>query len=124
MVDGVTRVGRDLQATARNKNVVYELSCNVCQENGPGRTYVGETKRPVRLRFNEHVRAAINETQDTPMGDHFRESHSGADMDSVPLRIRVLYKSKDHPDRKIAESLMIQKNRPHLNTNLASWPIL
>ena len=86
--------------------------------------YIGETKRPVRLRFNEHIRDALNKSQDTPMGDHFRESHPGIDGENNPLRIRVLYRSKDHPDRKIAESLLIQKKRPHLNSNLSSWPIL
>ena len=106
-------------------NVVYELSCNICKGNGQELKYIGETKRPVRLRFNEHRRDALHETQDTPMGDHFRETHSASSSsDSIPLKIRILYKSKDHPDRKIAESLLIQKNHPQLNSNLASWPIL
>ena len=106
------------------KNVVYELTCKVCQENGQDRTYIGETKRPVRLRFNEHLRDVFNVTQDTPMGDHFRGSHPAADEGTIPLKVRVLYRSKDYPDRKVAESLMIEKNRPQLNTNLSSWPIL
>ena len=106
------------------KNVVYELCCQVCQENGQTVNYIGETKRPVRLRFNEHLRDAFNGTQDTPMGDHFRDSHPPMERDAVPLKISILYRSRDHPDRKIAESLLIQRNRPQLNSNLSSWPIL
>ena len=86
-------------------------------------TYVGETKRPVRLRFNEHLRDTLNKTHDTPMGDHFQECHSTHEG-GIPLKVRVLYKSEDHPDRKTAESLLIQKKRPKLNSNMSSWPIL
>lgn len=65
-----------------------------------------------------------NETEDSPMGDHFRESHPQAEGHTVPLSIRILYRASDHPDRKLAESLLIQKNHPQLNSNLSSWPIL
>ena len=106
------------------KNVVYELSCQVCHEKGEDLNYIGETKRPVRLRFNEHVRDALNRSPDTPMGEHFKQAHSPLDRSSDPLRMRVLYRSKDHPDRKIAESLLIQTHRPALNSNISSWPIL
>ena len=107
------------------KNVVYEISCQVCQKNSREGFYIGETKRPLRLRFNEHVRDMLNTTQDTPMGDHFREQHANlTHSTNIPLKVKVIYKSKDHPDRKIAESLMIRKNRPQLNSNVSSWPVL
>jgi len=107
------------------QNVVYKLNCRVCQRNGQGSTYIGETKRPVRLRFNEHLRDARNETEGIPMGDHFKEHHSTLNTRSIiPLEIQILYKSSDHPDRKIAESLLIKKDRPRLNANISSWPIL
>ena len=106
------------------KNVVYRLNCKLCQEKGQNSIYIGETKRPVRLRFNEHLRDALHVTEGTPMGDHFGEHHSSSGVPSVPLQIKILYKSRDHPDRKIAESLLIKRNRPELNSNLSSWPIL
>ena len=107
------------------RNVVYELTCKLCQEQGRTIKYIGESKRPVRLRFNEHLRDAINRSQDTPMGDHFRECHSDrvAQQNDL-LKVRVIYRSRDHPDRKIMESLIIQDDRPHLNSNVSSWPIL
>ena len=106
------------------KNVVHELTCQLCQENGQTVKYIDETNRPVRLRFNEHLRDTFNGAQDTPMGNHFRESHLPLERGTVPLKISILYRSRDHPDRKIAESLLIQSNRPQLNSNLSSWPIL
>ena len=67
----------------------------------------------------------LNETEDSPMGEHFKGCHSGVTHDSkVPLKVRVLYRCKDHPDRKIAESLMIRNGRPQLNSNDSSWPVL
>ena len=108
------------------KNVVYEIRCGISGGNDREGVYIGETKRPLRLRFNEHVRDMTNRTPDTPLGDHFTEKHGDSIVDgtSAPLKIKILYKSKDHPDRKIAESLLIRKNRPELNSNVSSWPIL
>lgn len=107
------------------KNVVYEIRCEICRQDGHDSVYIGETKRPLRLRFNEHVRDSKHRTPDTPMGDHFQVSHSNISVgDSVPLSVKVIYKSKDHPDRKIAESLLIRKHRPNLNNNVSSWPIM
>ena len=108
------------------KNVVYEIRCGICGGNGREGIYIGETKRPLWLRFNEHVRDMINGTEDTPMGDHFRERHIGIVIpgSNIPLSVKIIHKSKDHPDRKIAESLLIKRNRPELNSNVSSWPIL
>ena len=108
------------------KNVIYEIKCRICEGEGGDGTYIGETKRPLRLRFNEHVRDMLSKTQDTPMGDHFRENHASIETLSsvLPLKIRILYKSKDHPDRKIVESLLIRRHHPGLNSNVSSWPIL
>ena len=51
--------------------------------------YVGETKRPLRLRYNEHLRD-ISNRKDTPMGDHFRMVHPDAESTAVPIEARVL----------------------------------
>ena len=71
------------------------------------------------------VRDLKNRTPGTPMGEHFQASHYNISVDGkVHLTVKLMCRSKDHPDRKIPESLMIRNHHPHLNSNDSSWPIL
>ena len=114
----------DFVGQCTQKNVVYLLHCKLCRDDGVTADYVGETKRPLRLRYNEHLRDIMNRKEDTPMGDHFRTAHPGIDITAPPIGAKVLFRARDHPDRKIAESLFIRNLRPVLNSNVASWPIM
>ena len=85
-------------------NVVYEIVyelCEDCEENKTRNTYIGEIKRNVRLRFNEHLRAARHRTPDTPLGDHMTTCHQDrlSDIDSC-FRISILKVCNDGPNRK------------------------
>ena len=108
------------------KNVVYEISCKVCRQQGSEASYVGESMRPIRLRYNEHRRDALNKTVNTPFGDHFLDKHHSHDIlsDTDFLALKILYRAQDHPDRKIAESITIRGKAPELNTQVSSWPIM
>ena len=92
--------------------------------------YIGESMRPVRLRYNEHRRDAINKTANTPLGDHFGkehiqdQSHQDHHTNQNILDLKVLYRALDHPDRKIAESIYIRRRAPALNIQGSSWPIM
>ena len=55
-------------------------------------------------------------------GCHFRIRHARTSIAHIPLRISILHGSKDHPDRKIAELILIRKNWSKLN--LSSWPFM
>ena len=101
------------------KSVIYELRCTLCQK-----TYIGETGRRIRLRYNEHLNDAKNQRQDTPWGEHFRQEHSNITPDSKTIAVKILQRANDQRDRKIAESLHIRRLRPDLNTNIASWSII
>ena len=87
-----------------------------------------ESKRPLRLRYNEHFRCAVNETKLTPIGDHFESCHGAVTKEEKladpPLQVKVLMKTRDHPDRKIAESMCIRDLKPQLNENMSSWRII
>ena len=87
---------------------------------------MGETKRPIRLRFNEHVLSAKNKTRDTPIGDHFGSAHRELELQRgvIPLTVEIIQKTGDHPHRKISESLQIRKRKPQLNRNVSSWYIM
>ena len=98
---------------------MYELDCRLC-----GDKYIGETKRPLRLRYNEHLRDATNKTADTPLGDHFADKHPQDNATDTTLAVKIIRKCIDEADRKIAESVAIRDATPTLNTYTASWPIL
>ena len=104
------------------KNVVYKITCNLCSENPA--TYIGESKRRVRDRFNEHLRDAKNQTKNTPLGDHIALKHPSSIINSTSLKISIQRICKDVADLKIAESVEIRNQRPTLNTQTASWPLL
>ena len=52
--------------------------------------YIEETKRPLRLRFNEHVRDMICRRNDTPMGYYFRTTHHEAGHTLLPFEVSTL----------------------------------
>ena len=108
-----------LERKCTTKKVVYEIKCTICQD-----TYIGETKRLVRLRFNEHLRDAKNKTIDTPLGDHMRNQHHDVNITVSSLNIRILRHCKDVASLKITESKCIRDMKPKLNTQRSSWKLI
>ena len=106
----------DFKGDCTQKNIVYEIRCRICEEKGRDAFYIGEFMRPVRLRYNEHRRDAINRTANTPFGDHFMNEHTRDELHTKILDLKILYRAQDHPDRKIAESIYIRRRAPTLNT--------
>ena len=104
------------------KNAVYKITCNLCSENPA--TYIGESKRRVRDRFNEHLRDAKNHTKDTPLGDHTARKHPDSSIGPTSFSISIVRVCKDVADLKISESVEIRNQRPSLNTQTSSWPLL
>ena len=109
-----------LRGKCTTKNVVYEIQCALCQNTN----YIGETKRLIRLRFNEHLRDAKNRTTDTPFGDHMRQHHPDAVLTASSLRIRILRRCRDVASLKITESKYIRDLQPKLNTLTSSWKLI
>ena len=112
-----------LSGRCTTKNVVYQIGCMICADSSDSsQTYIGETKRCVRYRFDEHHRDGVNRTQQTPIGEHMLQCHPN---EPVPrLSITILRRCKDAADRKIAEALAIRDKRPKLNSQLDTWPLL
>ena len=109
-----------VQGKCTTKNVVYEIKCTICKDSD----YIGETKRQIRLRFNEHLRDAKNKTRDTPFGDHMRVHHSDTTIANTSLSIRILRRCKDVASLKITESKFIRDLRPKLNIQTSSWKLI
>ena len=110
-----------LKERCHSKNAVYMITCNLCA-NKPA--YIGESKRSVRLRFNEHVRDAKNKTKNTPFGEHFTQYHSESEIDHSTLTISILKICKDVAELKIAESIEIRNHKPALNIMQSSWTLI
>ena len=110
-----------LRGRCHTKNVVYRMDCKLCQKDES--FYIGETRRSVRLRYNEHIRDAKNKRLDTPLGLH-QTQHPGVQLDSSNVGIQILHVCKDGPDRKIWESMFIRDLEPTLNVQTTSWAIL
>ena len=110
-----------LKGKCHQKNVIYRMDCKLCDENAS--FYIGETRRSVRLRYNEHIRDARNRKEDTPFGFH-QTKHPDIQLGSDNISIQILHVSKDGPDRKIWESIYIRDLKPTLNTQTSSWSLI
>ena len=104
------------------KNAVYKITCNLCDNEST--IYIGETKRRIRDRFNEHFRDAKNKAKNTPLGDHVTQRHPSCTITSSSFKISIERVCKDVADLKISESVEIRNQKPCLNTQTSSWPLL
>ena len=108
-----------LAGRCHTANTVYKITCRLCQA-----TYIGETGRMVRYRFNEHLADARHRRPDTPFGDHYNDHHQSHSIKPEDLCITILQRTNNIKDRKIAESIHIREEMPKLNTQVASWTLL
>ena len=73
--------------TCNTKNLIYMLQCNRCHLQ-----YIGETKRRLKDRFNEH-RRPVDKTNITSkpatVSEHFlsQPNHCHTDMQLIPLEV-------------------------------------
>ena len=91
-----------------SKNVIYMIQCNHCSKQ-----YIGETKRRLKDRFNEHRRPVDNPSnisKPTTVSEHFlTNDHSANDITLIPLE---LTKSSRDSVRKAREAYLIERGKP------------
>jgi hypothetical protein len=96
------------------KDVVYSIKCDLCQDDDG--LYIGETSRPLAVRFQEHYRSAANPTaksyKNMAFSKHYKTCHEGQ---KPKLSARILEKTSGSLERKITEAVLIQKLKPDLN---------
>ena len=114
-----------LKGKCNTKNVVYQITCKECETERRDASYVGESTRPVRYRFNEHLSDARLHKMDTPLGEHILDHHSDLSNSHInhSFSIKLLDTGKDCADVKMQESMHIRKLKPNLNTMTSSWPL-
>ena len=85
--------------------VIYEITCNTCQEQ-----YVGETKRQFKIRFKEHTDM---KHPNSAITEHIQETGHTFDIDNT----KILGKEEGKTRRQILEALKIHQRNPALNNN-------
>ena len=106
------------------KNVVYSMSCTLC-----GDLYIGETERPVRVRFQEHYRDAKAKLGTSPWGGHYKIQHrdySTTVSGFHPFhQAKILGRESSLPSRRYLEATEIRRRRPAVNCDsgwrLSAW---
>ena len=96
----------------KSYNVVYAI---ICKKDRCKQTYIGETKRMVKYRLDEH-RGYVNNLVDTATGSHYTlPGHSLADLELIVLE-QTRYKNDSN--RKEREEYYIRKfNTVHNGLN-------
>ena len=96
------------------KNICYELCCNTC-----GDKYIGETGRFKRNRVWEHYQSVQHTNSNTAMGKHYGEKHGDISIPEQPFKVTIKRRCKDYVERQIWQSVLIKRENPVLNTQLA-----
>ena len=115
-----------LRGQCTKKNVIYKIKCEICDKNGRAEFYIGESSRPIRYRFNEHLSDARLRKADTPLGEHISDVHFDANSGDINsgFKIEILGYGRDSAELKITESIKIRNLKPALNTMKSSWPLV
>ena len=115
-----------LKGRCTYKNVVYKITCQICERDGRTEFYIGESTRPIRYRFNEHLSDGRLRKPDTPLGEHIADAHFNADTSAINsgFNVEILGRGRDSAELKITESIYIRKLKPTLNSMKSSWPLV
>ena len=89
-------------------NIVYDLSCNDCDE-----IYVGQTKRKLRARIKEHKNAKSRHSLTSNVAEHALKNNHNVDFDHP----KINYIENNHRARRWLESFQIEKYK-HQNKKL------
>ena len=100
-------------------NVVYKYTCRQCNAS-----YYGETTRHLKTRIAEHLGLSARTGQPvlnpshSSIRDHSMETNHDINRDDF----KIIFKT-NHPDLKLAESILINRYNPSLNNSLSSVPL-
>ena len=92
-------------------NVVYAIKYKTCDQE-----YVGETKRAVKVRCQEHkVAIRLGQTTESAVAEHVHTSAESHEIDWE--NINIVARSKNTRERRIREAFHIAKRKPDMNRN-------
>ena len=102
--------------------LVYQFSCSTCHVD-----YIGCTIRHLRTRVSEHM--GISALTGQPRGIHpsnataVRQHTTGTGHPISPEDFKIIYNPAQGVPLKIAETILIQRNKPGLNDTVGSYPL-
>ena len=90
--------------------LVYQLSCNLCNES-----YIGQTNRPFFKRYNEHKRDLVNKNKRNALYEHGIKVHGFSDICLNHFDVDILDKSQNAIDCRLSEARLIKTLHPAIN---------
>ena len=104
---------KEKQPLLYRNNIVYKLTCSC------GSTYIGQTRRNLKLRMNEH-NPKFKHTQETDVTKHLLDNPGHIINFDQPQILTSAYNSKE---LLIKETILIQQEKPDINVDLTSIPL-
>jgi len=93
---------KDKNSFEDNTNVVHKLLCNSCNAS-----YVGQTKRKVKTRINEHMKnIKVDESKHSVITKHILESNHTFDWQNV----KIMDFETNYYKRLISDMIYVYKN--------------
>ena len=114
-----------LKGLCTTRMTIYQITCVACRRDGVQATYIGQSRRPIRARINEHLGDAPLRKPDTGLGDHTLAEHENMTNNQINSNFLIeILATKDHEaELRICESVYIRENRPTMNTKSRSWSL-
>ena len=88
--------------------LVYKFTCNACSS-----FYIGQTSRPFRLRYKEHMSSIDKRDKKSALSQHVIECHS--DLGFVSFNLNVINQCSTPLETRLSEARAIDSFRPSLN---------
>ena len=94
--------------------------CTICNQE-----YIGETERPVHVRFAEHYRDERARVAKSAWGSHYRPHHKDTPaMNFQPFtKTSIIARERSVVNRKILESMHIRDRDPQVNID-GGWRLV
>ena len=91
------------------EGVGYRIVCMNCKEKGKLSTYEGETGRPAKVRFIEHIKKLNKKSELSPLHKHQTNNHPN---DPNRWHFSITSTFKDPLTRQVDEAVRISKLQP------------
>jgi len=98
---------KDNNSTGSNNNAVYKIFCYNCNAS-----YIGQTKRKIETRINEHIKNGFDESKHSVITKHILELNHSFDWKNV----KIMDLESHYYKRLISEMLYIKTHDNGLNS--------